>query len=353
MVWMLYGATGYTGKLLLEEAIRRGHRPIIAGRSEAKLKALAQAHNVDYKAFGVEAAAQAVREAGVDLVLNAAGPFIHTARPMMEACIGAGAHYLDITGEIPVFETAFALDAAAQAGGVLIMSGVGFDIVPSDCLCKYVAEKLPDAVRLEVVIAALSGGSEMGATAGTLKSMLEIMPTGGRVRRGGALLPYDLGAGGQMFRFAEGERRAIPIPWGDVVTAYHSTGIPNITAYMTFPPAMIGMIERFGVLTMTLLRIAPVRAWLAGQIERHVPGPSAAHRESARAQVVARATNAAGESAEAWLDTLEGYQLTMKSGILAVERALAGAYRGTLTPSLAFGADFVLEIDSTRRLDAL
>ncbi len=354
MTWMLYGATGYTGRLLLERAIQRGHRPLIAGRSVDKLRSLAEQYGLAYRVFPPEEAAEPIRAAGVALVLNAAGPFVHTAVPIIDACLNAGAHYLDITGEIPVFEVGFARHETAEARGVVIMSGVGFDIVPSDCLARFVADRLPGAAHLEIVIAMIGETrNEIPASAGTLKSMLEIIPTGGRVRRNGVLLPYDLGSDIRAFRFPSGEHLAAAIPWGDVATAYYSTGIPNITAYMTFPEPVLGLLRRAGVPFMLLMRSAAVRRWLGAQIDRIAPGPSAALRAAGRTQIYARARDRAGRSAEAWLETREGYAFTVESALLAVERVLDGQYRGTLTPSLAFGPDFVLEIETTRRFEAL
>ncbi len=355
MAWMLYGATGYTGKLLLEEAIQRGHRPLIAGRSEAKLKPLADAYHVEYVAFSLDEAADRLRGLGVDLVLNAAGPYLYTGAPMMDACLHAGAHYLDITGEFPVLEAAFARDSAARERDILLMSGVGFDVVPSDCLARYVAEKLPDAVTLEVVVDVLGvGGLESGASAGTLKSMVEMAPQGGRVRRNGVLVPYDFGADARTFRFNDGrDALTMAIPWGDIVTAYHSTGIPNITSYMTLPPLFIALAQRFGFLFILSGKNALVRSTMQKLIDRYVPGPSAERRRTARSRVYARATDAHDNHAEAWLETLEAYALTAKTGVLAVERVLDGNYRGAQSPAQAFGADFIMEIESTRRYDTL
>lgn len=354
MTWMLYGATGYTGKLLLERAIQRGHRPLIAGRAVDKLRPLAEQYSVEYWVFPPEDASEPIRAANVALVLNAAGPFVHTAVPIMEACLTAGAHYLDITGEIPVFEAGFARSAAAEARGVVIMSGVGFDIVPSDCLARFVADRLPGATHLDIAIAMIGQTQgEIPASAGTLKSMLAMIPTGGRVRRNGVLLPYDLGGDIRVFHFPSGSHLAAAIPWGDVATAYHSTGIPNITAYMTFPEPVIDLLRLAGVPFMLLTRSAAVRRWLGAQIDRIAPGPSAALRASGRTEIYACARDRAGQAAEAWLETREGYAFTVEAALLAVERVLDGQYRGALTPSLAFGPDFVLEIETTRRFESL
>lgn len=358
MTWMIYGATGYTGKLIAEAAVQRGHKPVIAGRSEHKLKPLADRLGLDYLVFGVNDNAEAIdglrRVDDLELVLHCAGPFIHTSAPMLEACLHVGAHYLDITGEISVFEHTFAQHDRAEAEGILLMSGVGFDIVPSDCLSRYVAEQKPNATQLDVVIEAL-GGDSGGAniTAGTMKSMVEMIPGGGRLRRGGQLVPYDLGAGADRFTFPHGKRLTLPITWGDLSTAYRTTGIPNITTYMSFPPSQIKALQRFAYPLRMLLKNDMVRGWVCDQIDQNIDGPSQETRNTARSHLYARATAPDGTYADAWLETKEGYAFTVDASLLCVEQVLDGNYSGAQTPAQAFGADFVLNIDTTTRHDAL
>lgn len=357
--WMIYGATGYTGVLLAEEAVRRGHKPVLAGRSEAKLRALAERLGLTYSTFPVDDAFRIrhhIEQANVELVLHAAGPFVYTSAPMVEACLAANVHYLDITGEIPVFEAVFAQDRLAKENGIVLMSGVGFDIVPSDCLAAYVASKIPDAVELEIAIDALnviSENKESGVSAGTFKSSLEMIPGGGRVRRGGKLQPYDFGSDQRTFIFPHGQRKTLAIPWGDISTAYFTTGIPDITVYMSYPPKQIAILGYTGHLLRYILQVDAIRERIARAADEHIPGPSQTARETNRSHIYARASNLNGEFAEAWLETLEGYQFTMKAGIRCVERVLDGDYSGALTPAKAFGADFVLEIGETIRRDRI
>ncbi|MEP6985562.1 MAG: saccharopine dehydrogenase NADP-binding domain-containing protein, partial [Chloroflexota bacterium] len=97
--WMIYGATGYTGKLVAEEAVRRGHKPLLAGRSAAKLRPLAESLGLEYAVVSLDDADALAKAVGsVELVYNAAGPFIFTSDRILRACLQTGVHYLDITG---------------------------------------------------------------------------------------------------------------------------------------------------------------------------------------------------------------------------------------------------------------
>jgi short subunit dehydrogenase-like uncharacterized protein len=348
--WMLYGATGYTGVLLAEEAVRRGHRPLLAGRSADKLTPLADRLGLDYLAVGLDDPGALARAlSGVDLVLHAAGPFSQTSDPMIRACLAAGIHYLDLTGEIPVFENTFSYHDTALAKGVALISGVGFDVIPTDCLAKYVSDKLPDADTLDIAFDAITR-----ASSGTTRTQLEIIARGGLVRRDGELLAVPLGTGARRIRFSHGERSALTAPLADLTTVYRATGIPNITAYIVLPRLLVRLASLAAPLFPAAQRLfasAPVRRGLGWLIERTVKGPDADFRHTAHSYIWAHAASARGEEALAWLETLEAYRFTAIAAVRCVERVLDGRYRGALTPAQAFGADFVLEIEGTKRFD--
>ncbi len=347
--WLLYGAYGYTGQLLAAEAVKRGHKPVLAGRDEGKTAVLAQQLNLPHVAFDLNDTDKLHQiVADFDLVFHAAGPFIHTSEPMVQACLAGRTHYLDITGEIPVFETTLSYDAHAREQGVALVSGVGFDIVPTDCLGSYVAAQLPGATHLEMAFAGLSRASS--GTAQTMLEMMADMPQGGLVRRNGRLVPHPFGKGGKQVTFSDGQTRQVtPIPWGDLATAQLSTGIPNVTAYMaiSLPPGA----SLVSPLAARLMKIGPVRQAGRKLISWTIHGPDEALRQRARSYIWACASDDAGNKREAWLETLEAYRLTAVAGILAVENTLRHQPNGALTPSLAFGADFVLEIENTHRFD--
>jgi len=346
---MLYGASGYTGRLIAEEALRRGHRPVLAGRSREKLTPLAEQLGLEVAVVGLEDVRGLVATLeGLPLVLHAAGPFVRTSEPMVQACLAAGAHYLDITGEIPVFENTFHHDAEARARGITLMSGVGFDVVPTDCLARYVAERVPGAHELDLAIAATGQ-----ASAGTARSALEQLPSGGRVRRGGALQPWPMGKGLRRVRFSDAERTVAPIPWGDLVTAWHTTGIPNITTYMALPRGAAQALRLTYPLLKRMLAVDAVRHTAERLIESRVQGPDAVARSQNRSHLWAEARAADGRRAQAWLDLPEGYAFTAVAAVRAVEEVLAQKPLGAQTPARAFGADFVLSIPGCQRQEVL
>lgn len=347
--WMIYGANGYTGKLVAEYAKARGHNPVIAGRNQKKIEKLALELQLDYMVFDlsdVKIIAEAI--ADMSLIYLAAGPFMHTSEPVIKACLATNTHYLDITGEIDVFEKVFSYDEVARKNRIALIPGVGFDVVPTDCLAKHVADKLPSATNLEIGFATLSR-----ASAGTTKTAIEWAGEGGKVRRDGILQPHPLAIEKKQLRFMHGYYDALAIPWGDIATAYRTTRIPNITTYMAMPKPVIAMAGMGAGAGQTILSNKMVKSVAKGIVGAVVKGPSEKRRQTARSYIYAKASDDRNHHAEAWIDTIEAYQFTVESSLLAVEQTLERQLAGALSPSLAFGKDFVLEIESTRRLDAL
>jgi short subunit dehydrogenase-like uncharacterized protein len=341
MDWMIYGANGYTGELAAREAVRRGLSPVLAGRNAGAVAALARELGLEARVFGLDdPAALRAGLAGAAAVLHCAGPFVRTAEPMVAACLEAGASYLDITGEIAVFEQVLAPGRAeaAQRAGVALLPGVGFDVVPSDCLAARLARALPDASSL--VLAFTSDGG--GFSRGTAKTVIESFPAAGAVRRGGRIVPVPLAwKERDIPELPRGRRHVVTIPWGDVSTAWHSTKIPDIEVYTGMPPKAARRLRRLQPF-LPLAGWGPVKRFLQRRVDAKVAGPSAEVRERARMYLWGEARNPAGEAATATLETPEGYALTAVSAVTAVEKVLAGAVPpGSWTPSQAFGADFV------------
>lgn len=347
---LIYGATGYTGELCAEHAAGRGISPILAGRNKERVMELALRLGLEARSFSLGdpvAIASGVR--GVSTVLNCAGPFSATAKPMVEACLAAGVHYVDVTGEIDVFEALAALDAEAKGRGVALLPGAGFDVVPSDCLAAHVASRLPGATRLKLSIGGFGGlGS---ASRGTAKTMLEAIGDGCRARRGGRIETLDAAPAG-VADFGDGPRPTVGVSWGDVSTAFRSTGVPDIdVAFEATPPmrraaAMPGFARR-------IVGSAPVRRTLNRLIEAAMPpGPSEDERLAGRSLIVAEAWDDAGGYASSRLVAPEAYRLTAWTAVEIARRVTAGdCAPGYLTPATAFGADFILSFDEIERID--
>ena len=360
--WLLYGAYGYTGRLLAREALARSHRPILGGRNEGKLLRLKEeleeelGGELQIRTFALDdAGAMSAALSGVAAVLHAAGPFVETGRPMMEACLSAGVHYLDITGEVPVFELAFSLDGRARERGVVLMPGVGMDVIPTDAAAALVWTTLPGAVRLELALH--SPGSP---SSGTLQTILEGIPGGLLVRRNGKLQGANPGArefrrtihfgpgveSGPMAGKLGGERPVAPYTWGDLSTAWRTTGIGNITCYMVSPSWQVRVLPMALPLLRGLLSLGPLRRFLRRRVAGEgATGPDADRRRTGRTRVWGRAEDVDGGAAEVVLEFPEGYRFTALGGVRAVEAVLAleGA-AGTLTPAGTFGADWVLAL---------
>lgn len=339
---LLYGAYGYTGRLVAEAAREAGIPLMLAGRREAPLAALSAALGYPYRAFALEdgpSFAEALR--GTSALLLAAGPFSRTSRPALQACLAAGVHYLDITGEVDVFEAVFARDAEARKAGITLLPGCGFDVVPSDCLAASLALALPGARRLALAFRGFK------ASGGTLRTMLESAPRGGLVRRAGELVRVPAGWKTRTVPFADKPRLCMTIPWGDLSTAFRSTGIGEIETYMSVPSWFV----RATRLTRPLAPLAglsPVRAFLGSRIDAASPGPTAEERDRERSQLWGEVEDGEGRVLSGSAVTREGYSLTADSSVRCLSRVLAGEPGpGAWTPSRAFGPGFLATLPGT------
>ncbi|WP_132125436.1 saccharopine dehydrogenase family protein [Actinocrispum wychmicini] len=334
MTWMVYGANGYTGQLVAREAVARGERPVLAGRS-GKVAELAGELGLEHRVFDLSDAKAGL--AGIAVVAHCAGPFSATARPMVDACVATGTHYLDVTGEIDVYEAIFARDAEAKEAGVVLLPGAGFDVVPSDCLAAMLAEALPGATHLRLAFAA--GG---GLSGGTLRTTVEGMATGGRARVDGKVVTVPMAHSTMTAFFPSGPRTVISLPWGDVATAYRSTGIPNIVTHISVPMAA-GLVRRGQRLAAPIMRTAlgqRVGKSLAGLVS----GPGEKRRSHSRAEFWGEVKDADGRRATGTLVTPNTYSITADA-VIRIATKVAEVTPGAHTPATAFGAKFVRELD--------
>ncbi|MBK9163235.1 MAG: saccharopine dehydrogenase NADP-binding domain-containing protein [Acidobacteria bacterium] len=334
--FLIYGANGYTGELITRMAVERGMRPIVAGRNEAAIKALAEAHGLEHRVFSLDDTAKldtALNE--VALVLHCAGPFSLTSRQMGEACLRTGTHYTDITGEIAVFEACAAGDQKAKDAGIMVMPGVGFDVVPSDCLARRLKDRLPSATNLML---AFYGKSRISH--GTQATMTMNIDKGGAVRRDGKIKPVPAAWRTREIDFGEGVvKLGVTIPWGDVSTAFYSTGIPNIEVYTVAPPSALRLMKLSRFIG-PLLASGPVQRYLQGKIPPG--GPNDAERARGKTLLWGEASDDAGNRIEERLTVPEGYTTTALAALEITRRILAGDLKpGFQTPSMAYGPDLI------------
>lgn len=346
--FLVYGSYGYTGKLIVEQAVKQGLKPLLAGRDEKQLRAQAEKFGLEYRAFSIEdttALDSALLE--VDAVLHCAGPFVLTFRQMAEACIRTGRHYVDISGEIEGFEALAAMDDEAKRAGVMLLPGGGFDVVPSDCLSAYVAGKLPSATHLELYIKSIGSG----VSRGTARSGVENSHREGRIRRDGKIISVPNLWGVKEVDFGRGATRLVSMGWGDVSTAYHSTGIPNVTVYMGFPSVMIGVMRltHFAGALLYTRAAKDFIKWFIGKF--FAPGPTPEQNKNGFSLLIAEATDGK-QTVRAKLRTPEAYHLTALTSLEIVKRILDGDLKaGFQTPSRVYGADFILQFEGVTRED--
>jgi short subunit dehydrogenase-like uncharacterized protein len=345
--WMIYGATGYTGELIAREAVRQGLKPILAGRRALPVETLAKELGLQARIMLLgDPAAVAASLDDVTLVLNCAGPFSETAEPMLRACLAKRAHYLDITGEIAVFEFAHALDARAVAAGIVICPGVGFDVVPTDCVAAMLKEALPEATDL-----ALGFDGPQRMSPGTAKTTVEGIGEGGKIRRAGLIERVPLAYGARTIDFGRGPRAALAIPWGDIATAYYTTGIPNITVYIPTTPSRQRMLGAVDALRF-VFRSRTVTRFLQSRIESAVQGPGETARAAATTWVWGEA-RAASSTKTIRITTPDPYALTIDAAIGAARRVLEHPVTpGSTTPAQLLGSRFVLDLPGTALLSS-
>jgi len=346
---MIYGATGYTGRLVVEEAVRRGLSPVLAGRDPARLSRLAGPLGLEHRAVPLYDPPRLARAlAGMRAVLNAAGPFAATAAPLAAACLAAPTHYLDLSGEIAVFAALRRLDGEARRRGVLLLPGAGFVVAPSDCLAAHVARRLPDPLWLRLAISRSPFLSR-----GSARTLVELIDSGAQVRKDGRMtrLPWSRLARRIDFGFGGDPRPALVLSWADAYTAYFTTGIANVEVCVEVSPWEELAFEG-GRYLSSLFGPSAWQQVLRAQAALLPEGPSPAERARHRRVILAVVGDAGGRRAAARLSTPDSYGLTATAAVAAVAKVLGGlAPAGFQTPAGIFGADFVLALPGVVRED--
>jgi short subunit dehydrogenase-like uncharacterized protein len=342
---VIYGATGYSGRLIVQHALSRGLRPVIAGRNPCAVAAMAAEFGLEWRAArldDLDDLRSLTASAGV--LLNAAGPFATTSGPLIAACITMQTHYLDITGELGVIEAAMGWHGVAIRRGVMLMPAVGFEVVASDCLAAHVCRRLPRAAALK-----LGFGPSQSVSRGSLKTAVELSAQGVMVRRQAKLVRVAPGSLAHHFDYGHGPQLSLAVSSGDLASAYFSTGIPDIETYIsaTLPVyCAITANQYWG----WLLSMPAWQTLLKAQTDWLVPNPSPNMRNAGWNTLVAEATDAGGRCVRSRLRTGDAYSFTAMSAVGIAVKCLAGEWKpGFQTPSRMYGADFALSFDAVSR----
>ena len=342
---LLYGANGYTGKLIAKLAATYNLQPILAGRTEAYIKPLADDLKLPYRIVDLDnraALESALSE--VKLVLHAAGPYAYTAKKMVEASLQTGVHYIDINGDISVFEMLKNYDAAAKEKNIMVMPGVGFDVVPTDCIALQLKNKMPDATHLKLAFASLGGGLSHG----TAITMAGKIGEGGAARVNGKIVKKPLGQKGMWVNFGTKKIFVMTIPWGDVSTAFTTTGIPNIETYTGMATKVYHMLKMQWAFNW-LLRTEFVRNIIRKKIKAKPAGPSDEQRKNSSSLVWGEVSNASGKTLTASISCLDGYTLTAHSSLIIAQKVMAENFKpGHQTPAGCYGENLILEVPGTK-----
>ncbi|MEH1809866.1 saccharopine dehydrogenase family protein [Nostoc sp.] len=345
---LLYGATGYAGKLIAESAKNNGLELILAGRNQSSLAAVANELSLDFRVFGLDAP-QVIARSLEDIiaVINCSGPFSKTSKPLVDACLQTKTHYLDIAGEVPEFQALQARDAEAKSAGIMLLPGVGFGVVPTDCVAAYLKQKLAmsttgyaNATRLILIYETVGGVSQ-----GTANTVLPTLHHIGVVREAGKLIPSRPASKRRKIDFGYGPVTAVTNPWrADIITAFQTTGIPNIEVYTVFPNPVRFLMELSQYLGW-LFNSSLFQSALASLIKTLPTGPTAAERAKGQVRVIGIAEDETGQQVSAKLLGPEAYDFTALAAVAVIKRVIQGEVKvGFQTPASVYGADFVLEI---------
>jgi short subunit dehydrogenase-like uncharacterized protein len=346
--FLIYGSYGYTGDLIARLAVKKGYHPTLGGRDSEKLNKQARKLGLECIPLSLGDPSEIDRVlANFSLVLHCAGPFSHTYDQMASACLRTQTHYLDITGEVAVFEGLAGRGREAAAAGVMLLPGIGFDVVATDCLAAHLKERLPEADHLALAFRPV--GSRFSR--GTASSAIERGPKLGLVRRDGRLMAVPFASETRLVDFGKGPVPALRIPWGDVSTAFYSTGIPNVEVFIALP-ALVRKAAPIARYLGGLLAFKPIQKALKNLLTLLPPGPSPEQRARGFTLLWGEVRDAVGNLAVSRARTPESYEFTSLAALAAVEKVLDGqAPPGFQTPSLAFGSGFLLEIEGCTRED--
>ncbi len=346
---IIYGSYGYTGKIIAQECRSKNLTVILAGRNKEALQKQSEETGYPHEVVDISDSIDLknlLRKGAI--VIHCGGPFQNTAKAMADACLETKTHYTDITGEHQVFELLAGYDQKGKDAGITIIPGTGFDVVPSDCLALHLKNRLPTATHLQLAFTMSKGGLSRG----TSRTMTEGLGNGSLIRKNGKLTPINLGKKILEIDFGSFKTSTLNIPWGDISTAWRSTGIPNIEVYTGATASMIRN-AKMSTYFNWLLRMRWVKNYLLKKVDQKPAGPSEEKRNSGRSFLWGKVWDVNGKECISRLETLSGYTLTAKTAVLIAEKILGGNFKtGYQTPAMAYGADLIMEIETTKRIDS-
>lgn len=320
---MIYGAAGYTGRLVAEHAAALGLELVLAGRPGSRLaiEEMADELRAETRFFSLDDGTDPAHHlAGTAVLLNAAGPFADSAEPLMSAAIRAKVHYLDFSAELDTYREAMALDTPAQAAGVMLMPGSGGSVAMLGTLASLAVSRTPNPRRIAIALE-VAGGMSRGSVASASRSIVAET-----LRLADGHLVERSAVETRSFDFGEGPLSCFPATLPDLLTIRHATGVSDIKTYVHISEG----------------------AFPSSDTETNTSGPTAAEREANRyhASVEVEADN--GSIVRMALDTVNGYTFTAIAAAEAARRVLAGDVRpGYRAPVEVFGGEFALTIGQT------
>ena len=345
--WMIYGAYGFTGRLIVEEALRRGHRPVLAGRDAEQLRSMAKPLELEIMPLSLDdAPSLGLAARSSSLIVNAAGPFSETGPKIIDACLKTSTPYVDISGEFHHLRAVEALDEQAREAGIPLLTGGGFGVTFGDCLARHVVDRLPDATSLLISVAANNAQS----TPAVRRTILDVIAKGGYAVEGGSWVKRPLAHQLWTVRDGSTDTPFAAAPMGELAAARTSTSVANIVVGRPMPAKTAKRLRMVSPLLQGALSIAPLRRALgrdSGKPQIPTPEP----KQGWRSQLWAEARNARGDRAVARLETGEGYAFTARAALANIEALFTRKLAGAFTPARAFGAEHVLTIPGVRLID--
>ncbi|MDB9884528.1 MAG: saccharopine dehydrogenase family protein [Fidelibacterota bacterium] len=335
--WMIYGANGYTGRIVVDEAIKRNLKPILAGRS-VSIQKLAEEKGLEYEIFDLSLIDDiALKLLNISVLANCAGPFSATAKFMIPACIKANTHYIDITGEISVYDYAYSKHDEAVRSKVVLCPGVGSDVIPTDCLAVFLKDKCPDATHLSMAWA--TKGSK--PSKGTAKTAVEGITKGGKIRKDGKIISVPIAYKERLIDFGFSELNTMTIPWGDIFTAYHSTKIPNIEFYFSRSHKKVESLRK-QIKYLRFLKIRWVMDFIKRRIDKIWKPNTAEQRASSKSYFWGEVISPNGAKVIGRFSTADGYDLTAAGTVEVAEYLLGETDQvGYFTPTTLIGKELI------------